>query len=614
MVSRLCTDFALRAGCMRAVLPGVRDPAFMPAVPRHHLGWIRCLSGLLLIMLCSASTIPSSRAAGLDDNATALSVGRKIYRQGVLGSGTPLVGMRGGGLRLTGDTVACVNCHQRSGLGSREGQIYVPPISLRYLYFDPRHPSQQDLDLPYVEGMRITRKPYTNTTLARAIREGIGSDGRLLDYMMPHYPLTDADMAALIAYLGELDRHNARGVTHSVLHFATVITPDADPVKRQGMLAVLKRFFADKNMAPVGATPRLRSSRKFKFWVNPQWQLHVWQLQGPPKTWKAQLKHDLEMEPVFAVVSGLGGRNWAPVHAFCEEEELPCLFPNIEVPPADADRDFYSLYFSRGVLLEADLIANRLSQYRHEAATDGSIKVVRQIYRAGDSGEVAARALAAVLRSRGMTVLNQKLDHAKGTRAIAKAVQRAAQADVLVLWLRPADIAALGKVPPTLHNVFLSGLMAGLDDAPLPADWRKVTRLTYPVGLPAERRISVDFALGWFRIRHIPVVAERVQANTYLACGVLASTLHRMVDTFVPEYLMERIEGMLDDRLITGYFPHLTLAPDQRFASKGGYIVAFADAQGTRIVKESPWIVPQQVTDVAQLDVSPSQMHTGDSR
>ncbi len=610
MSSQLYRHFVKHTCCNQAILPCVRCTVLLTDKQRR----LPILSGLLLIFFCSASVIANSYAANPDQHSTEITVGKNIYRQGVLGSGKPLIGMRGGGLRLMGDTVACVNCHQRSGLGSREGQIYVPPISLRYLYFDPQHPSQQDLDLSYVEGMRITRKPYTNVSLAKAIRKGIGADGRQLDYMMPRYPLNDADMKALIAYLGELDRHNARGVTHTVLHFATIITPDADPIKRKGMLAVLKRFVADKNMAPVGATPRMRSSRKFKFWVNPQWQLHVWQLHGPAKTWKAQLKQDLEREPVFAVLSGLGGRNWAPVHEFCEEEELPCLFPNIEVPPAKANQDFYSLYFSRGVLLEADLIANRMSQLKHVAASSNKIKVVQQIYRVGDSGEVAASALATVLRSRGITVHNQILHHTKGKRDVIAAIHRAAHADVLVLWLRPADIAALGKVPSTLHKVFLSGLMAGLDDAPLPADWRRVTYLTYPVGLPAERRISVDFALGWFRIRHIPVVAERVQANTYLACGVLASTLHRMVDTFVPEYLMERIEGMLDNRLVTGYFPHLTLAPDQRFASKGGYIVAFADAHSTRVIKESPWIVPQDVTSVAQLDVSASQMQAGQSR
>lgn len=563
---------------------------------------------MVVAFFCVSLVGAPLQARGQPGTDSPVDVGKAIYRRGILGSGQPLVATRRGGLRLKGTDAACLNCHQRSGLGATEGQLLVPPVTLRYLLFDPEHPTREDLDLPYVEGMRITRPPYTVKTIARAIREGIGADGRPLDYMMPHFALNKSDMAALIAYLKRLDEHNTRGVTHTVLHFATIITPDADPLKRKGMLAVLRRFFADKDAAPVGPTPRMRSSRKFKFWVNPRWQLHVWQLKGPARTWKAQLKRDLIRQPVFAVISGLGGDNWAPVHAFCEEEELPCLFPNIEVPPAGANRDFYSLYFSRGVLLEADLIADRVKRL-NGAESGPRMRVVEQVYRAGDSGEAAARELAAALRGQGVIIRSRILARGAAGRNVRAAIRRAADADALVLWLRPADIAALDTPPAGTAVVFMSGLMGELEHAPVPQDWRDRVRLTYPVGLPAERRISVDFALGWFRIRHIPIVAERVQANTYLACGVLATTLHQMVDTFVPEYLMERMEGMLDDRIITGYFPHLTLGPHQRFASKGGYIVTFAGVRGVRIVADGPWTVPQPAASAAAPGVTRPLAH-----
>jgi hypothetical protein len=49
---------------------------------------------------------------------------------------------------------------------------------------------------------------------------------------------------------------------------------------------------------------------------------------------------------------------------------------------------------------------------------------------------------------------------------------------------------------------------------------------------------------------------------------------------------------MLSFRTLNAYYPHLSLGPGQRFASKGGYIVHFADAAGTRILKDGEWIVP----------------------
>jgi hypothetical protein len=134
--------------------------------------------------------------------------------------------------------------------------------------------------------------------------------------------------------------------------------------------------------------------------------------------------------------------------------------------------------------------------------------------------------------------------------------------------------------------------MGGLENAPLPTAWHSAARLAYPFDLPDRRRIRVDYPLGWFRFRHVPVTDLQVQADTYLACGLLSETLNHMVDTFVRDYLVERIESMLEHRVITGYYPRLALAPGQRFASKGGYIVRFAEPTGTKVVADGGWIVP----------------------
>jgi mono/diheme cytochrome c family protein len=529
---------------------------------------------------------PASVAGGSSDSSsTVADVGEAIFRHGIQGSGQPLEATREAGVSLRGADAACINCHRSSGLGAKAGRNTIPPITGRYL-LHPRAKDMEDIDLPFVDGIRADREPYTDATIARAIRAGLNSEGKPLSYLMPQFALNDSDMAALIAYLKRLDQRRPPGVTDTVLHFATIITPDADPVKRRGMLDVLEHYFADKNASPLGATPRLRSSRKMMFMVNRRWQLHVWELSGPAATWEQQLKQRLAQEPVFAVVSGLGGKTWAPVHAFCEHEAIPCLFPNVETP-VDTGNGFYSLYFSKGVMLEADLIAKKIL----DASSGAAATHVRQIYRAGDSGEAGAQALAATLRLHGIAVTNHVL--ASG-ESVAKALQGSKKTNVLVLWLRSADIAALaGAAPPAAPTVvFMSGLMGGLERSPLPPGWRSATRLAYPVDLPDRRRVRVDYALGWFAIRKIPVVAIQVQADTYLACGLMAETLSHMVDTFVRDYLVERIDDMLERRILTGYYPRLTLASGQRFASKGGYIVRFAEPEGMRLVADGDWIVP----------------------
>ncbi len=515
-----------------------------------------------------------------------LETGQAIYRDGVLPSGEPLRAEREAGLVTQGAQAACVNCHRRSGFGAQEGRSFIPPIAGPYLY-RPRAGTAHDTDLPFLGGMRGNRDPYTDVTLARAIREGVGADGKQMSYLMPHYALDDTAMSVLIDYLKQLPTRWAPGVGDKVLDFATIITPDADPVKRQGMLAVLQQYFIDKNAAVRSESPALHSSRPMMFRVLRQWQLHVWELTGPPDTWEAQLDRKLVAEPVFAVLSGLGGSTWEPVHRFCERQALPCLFPNVELP-VDAERDFYSVYFSRGVLLEAQLIARRLS----EPSANSKPRRLIQIFRAGDVGEAGARALDATMKSAQWVTVARGLKPGGTDRELGKALNDVRADDALVLWLRAADVSTLEKVRPGTSNVYLSGLMGGLETMPLPAAWRPVSLLAYGFDLPVKRRVRLDYPLGWFRIRQIEVVSLQVQADTYLACGLLAETLKHMVDAFVRDYLVERTESMLEHRVITGYYPRLTLAPGQRFASKGGYLVHFTEPAGLRIVADGDWIVP----------------------
>jgi hypothetical protein len=239
-------------------------------------------------------------------------------------------------------------------------------------------------------------------------------------------------------------------------------------------------------------------------------------------------------------------------------------------------------------LLEAQLIA------RHIASQDrSSVQApVYQLYRAGDSGEAAAQALTAALQESGQASRNVVIPAAAPAVAVRQALQSVRDAGALVLWLRPADLQALGELAAPSQPVFLSGLMGGLEQAPLPAEWRAHAWLSYPFDLPDRRLVRLEYPLSWFRIRHIPVVAEQVQVDTYLACGLLSETLNHMSDNFGREYLVERVEEMLGHRILTGYYPRLSLAEGQRFASKGGYLVQLPASSSGTLNPDGGWVVP----------------------
>ena len=63
--------------------------------------------------------------------------GRRIYLEGRLPDGSPVRGIEGSSIEVSGAMAACVRCHQRSGLGSREGEQPIPPITGPVLFSKP---------------------------------------------------------------------------------------------------------------------------------------------------------------------------------------------------------------------------------------------------------------------------------------------------------------------------------------------------------------------------------------------------------------------------------------------------------------------------------------------
>lgn len=130
-------------------------------------------------------------------------VGEAIYLHGLQGSGKLLEATREAGMRIRGEEADLSNCHRRSCLGARESFVNIPPVTGRYLFHQPA----EYLDLPYLE----SRDPYTEQTLARAIRDGLDSRGKPPSYLMPRFILDAAGMKVPVGYLKTSTCANCRG-------------------------------------------------------------------------------------------------------------------------------------------------------------------------------------------------------------------------------------------------------------------------------------------------------------------------------------------------------------------------------------------------------------------
>lgn len=527
----------------------------------------RTALGVVAAALSWGAFAPADARAEVPAETQTAAPGRLLYVEGRREAGGPLAARRAGGVTISGAQAACANCHRRSGLGGSEGRNYIPPVDAASL-FAARLPGTG------ASASGTGRPAYTDAALARAIRSGIDPSGRRLDYLMPRYELQDAEMKSLIAYLRRLSTRPSAGAAGGVVEFATVVAPGAAPGRSQAMVDVLNACVAEHNSGPPPVRGRKRLGPEMKLSEQHKWRLQVWNLQGAPETWAAQLADFAREKPVFAMIGGLGGGNWGPVHEFCEREQLPCLFPRVEVP-VTGETGFYSLYLSRGALLEAAMVA------RHLAEQAPGVKRVVQALRAGDAAALAAaEALRRTLAARGIASEERRIEAAAPLDARTFEL---GPADTLVLWLRALDLEGLEAIAPAAGQVYLSAMLSGGEHTPLPAAWKARALMAYPYELPQNREARMGKLRAWLREHGLSPADEAVQADAYVACAALGAGMNEATDHLDRDYLLERLETILGRGGYAGQYPNLSVGSGQRFASKSGYLVRFSDADSARI-------------------------------
>jgi hypothetical protein len=299
----------------------------------------------------------------------------------------------------------------------------------------------------------------------------------------------------------------------------------------------------------------MRMHRSYRSWV-----LDVWELEGAPDRWGAQLEAHYRRQPVFALVSGIGDLSWQPMHDFSERFRVPCILPLTSLP-GKAASTFYTVYFSRGMALEADALASHLGA--------GAGKVI-QVFRRDDPASLAAAsAFRAALPGAGTRLEDRELAGAQW-RTLAGADA------VLVLWLGERDLRdvpahALARNRPTWLSATL------LDGAAAPAG--KQVGMTYPWELPDVRGPRVRRSADWLRAKDLGGDQVQIQVNTHFAITMVGEALAHLMDSFSRDYFVETIEHNLTTTVLSSFYPPLTLGPDQRFASKGVYLVGAGRAQ-----------------------------------
>jgi len=519
-------------------------------------------AGALAVILAIAFADASvSQGSAADDLVAA---GQRLYREGRNDSGEAVSAVVQGDVPVIGTQVTCQSCHGRSGMGAIESGR-VPSVLAGPLLFAP--------------DAQRRRPGYTETSLAQALREGIDPAGQALDPLMPRFRLGDRDVAALAAYLRQLGAAPAPGVGPTSVRLATVVAGAVPPDEERAMLDVLEAFVADRNRS---GPQRLRGGHapgqaKETFRA---WELDVWRLGGPSTTWRTQLAARYRERPAFAVVSGLAAEGWQPIHDFCEAEEVACLLPNADQAPSGT-RGFYSLYFSEGLGLEAEILASEL------LASGRGADVLQMASGSAPGAADAAERLGRALERRGGHARTEFVpDEPAGDAALSRAISTPASA--VVVWVgRNAvrRLEAAGGSEPPLH---FSSTLLEADWNAVPAALRGRSQLAHLLRLPGAPDPPRERFRAWAAGRGVSRRHERVQAQTFFACLATAESIKHVGRYPSREYLMDLLDHASNLAAYLPLYPRPGFGPGQRVLNRGGYLVDLSGRRGPAWVVPSP--------------------------
>ncbi|NJD92091.1 MAG: amino acid ABC transporter substrate-binding protein [Geobacter sp.] len=563
---------------------------------------------ILAVFFLAALSLPVFDAEAASDLANVeqmseseiMKLGEKMYREGILPSGKPMEAFIRGDVEVDSTAFSCSSCHLRAGLGSYEGGVITPPTNGKKLYAPYRRPpsmgDSQDRAGRYIYAKTVVERPaYDRESLAYSLRFGIDPAGQTFNDVMPRYPLSERDMGILVRYLELLSSKPSPGAGGTEFNFATIITDDVGNDDREALLNPIRLFIKQKNQQMA----LYKEFLKFDYspTIDMKYAFHnatldIWELSGAPDTWGSQLHEYLKKKPVFAVLGGISNKSWQPVHDFCEEQRLPCLFPITDLPVV-SDRDWYTFYFNKGFYQEGEALARYLNRHETYSGTSRIIQIVEDSEKgkalaAGFNrgwGELDRPAVTTVTLT--ATELN---NFALIGRLLAKE-----NPSVILLWTGDTVLTALPELLKPYGNgvtLFMSAGYLGQNVLKTDQSLRDRVYFTYPYRLTPYVGIKEGG-----RDARVPILAtakdlgnRRITSRTVsMLQQVALRGLNLIYDNHYRDHLLD-VMGMQMDLIVNDY-ERLSFGPGQRFASKGCYVLKLGKGESPELIPVSEWVI-----------------------
>jgi len=340
--------------------------------------------------------------------------------------------------------------------------------------------------------------------------------------------------------------------------------------------------------------------------------LSRWLLKGPPETWRAQLEEYNRKEPVFALLGGITKGEWKPVHSFSEDNHIPCLLPITDFP-AISEKDWYTLYFSKGFYQEGEAAANYLNSI-YDLVKD---KPIIQIVRASRIGLALSAGFQETWHGLGhpAPLIITVKDEETLSKEFLQKMFASEKPAALIIWDGPTAFPVLETILSEENRpeiVLVSSGYLGKNIWKLKEQVRDFTYITYPFRLPQDE----------MRYQGVAPLLQKTEdgsneqiivKQSYIITRVLTQILREMNGQYYSDNLLDVI-GMSRNSVSYNLFNaidmsknptnmgasreetyplyvRLSFGPGQRYASKGCYIVQLSKGQNPELVKKSDWVI-----------------------
>ena len=471
--------------------------------------------------------------------------GKAFYLRGESSSGQEITAMMGD-IDVPASTLNCAGCHGARGEGKTEGGVTAGNLTWPYL------------TKPYGHNDDGGRKhsAFSEASFVRAMTTGLDPAGNKLAVAMPTYRMPHEDMQNLIAYLKRIETDSDPGLTDTSIVLGTVLPEKASlSGLAQSMGDVLQAYFAEIN------------SRGGIY--NRKIELRV--MYGDSKSTVSNVKHLIDDDHVFAIVSGLTAGAEDGVAVLTQEKEVPFVGPSTSLPQRGLPLNRYIFYLLPGLKEQARALATFAS--KKADATNSNVAIVAPELEFNRNIAAAIEEQIKKLRWKSVTTNYYGRDEFNAAQYVNELNHKGIDS-IFFLGSGPEAAAILREAEAVgwTPRLYMLGSLAGRNIVDVVSvKMKDRVFLAFPT-VPSD--VSAAGAAeysGLLQRNKLDSTHAAAQASAIAAAGILVHALERCGKDLTRERLITTLEGLYE--YDTGLMPKITFGPNRRIGALGAYVV-----------------------------------------